>query len=56
MLTAWNGLMLRAFSEAGAVLARPDYVEIANRNAKFVLEKLRRGDRLLRTHKDGKRS
>ena len=54
VLTAWNGLMLRAFAEAGTVLSNPDYVGIANRNAKFILDNLRAGDRLLRTYKDGK--
>ena len=53
ILTAWNALMLRAFAESGAVLGRPDYVEIANQNAKFLLSTLRRGGRLLRTYKDG---
>jgi len=54
VLTSWNGLMLRAFAEAGAVLDRPDYVSIANQNAKFLLDTLRRGDRLLRTYREGK--
>ena len=53
ILTAWNGMMLRAFAEAAAVLERPDYAEIANRNAKFILESLRTDGRLLRTCKDG---
>ena len=54
VLTAWNGLMLRAFAEAGAVLGREEYTGIANQNAKFLLDNLRDGDRLLRTYKDGK--
>ncbi len=54
VLTAWNGLMLRAFAEAGRALGRADYVETARRNADFVLTTLRRPDgRLLRTYKDG---
>ena len=53
ILTAWNGMMLRAFAEAAAVLERPDYGEIANQNAKFLLSNLRRNGRLLRTYKDG---
>ena len=52
VLTSWNGLMLGAFAEAGAVLDRPDYVSYANQNAKFLLHHLRKGDRLLRTYRD----
>jgi uncharacterized protein YyaL (SSP411 family) len=53
ILTAWNGLMLASFAEAGIVLDRPDYTEVARRNARFVLEKLRQDGLLLRTYKDG---
>ena len=56
VLTAWNGLMLHAFAEAAAVLNSPEYAEIANQNAKFLLDNLFKGDRLLRTYKDGKAS
>ena len=54
ILTAWNALMLRSFAEAGAVFDRPDYVEIANQNANFLLEHLLSEGRLLRTYRDGK--
>ena len=54
ILTAWNALMMRAFAEAAAVLGRTDYRDIANKNAKFVLDTLQRDGRLLRTSKDGK--
>jgi uncharacterized protein len=53
VLTAWNGLMLASFAEAGAVLNRPDYTEVAKHNARFVLDNLRRDGLLLRTYKDG---
>ena len=53
VLTAWNGLMMAAFAEAGAVLERKDYIEAASANAAFLLRELRDGDRLLRTYKDG---
>ncbi len=53
VLTAWNGLMLRAFAEAAVALDRDDYREQARRNAEFVLANLRRDGRLLRTWKDG---
>ena len=53
IITAWNGLMLAAFAEAGVILDRPDYTEAARRNAEFVLSSLRRDGLLLRTYKDG---
>ncbi|HEX8706899.1 MAG TPA: thioredoxin domain-containing protein [Pyrinomonadaceae bacterium] len=53
VLTAWNGLMLASFAEAAAVLERDDYRQVAERNAQFVLDNLRRDRLLLRTYKDG---
>jgi len=53
ILTAWNGLMLASFAEAGAALSRPEYLEAGRRNAEFVLSKLRCDGLLLRTYKDG---
>ncbi len=53
VLTAWNGLMLASFAEAAVILNRPDYAEVAKRNARFVLDNLRRNGLLLRTYKDG---
>ena len=59
VLAEWNGLMLHAFAEAGAVLGRPDYLSAARRNAEFLLATMRaEGDgdslRLYRTYKDGR--
>jgi uncharacterized protein len=42
VLTAWNGLMLAAFAEAAAVLDREEYLEVAKRNADFLLEHLQK--------------
>lgn len=53
ILTAWNGLMLRSFAEAARYLSRPDYLQVAIGNANFLLERLRKNGRLLRTYKDG---
>ncbi len=53
VLTSWNGLMIAAFAEAGAVLDRDDYTGVAAKAASFVAESLRPSGRLLRTHKDG---
>ena len=53
-LTAWNGLMIRALAEAGAVLEREDYLAAARRAAAFVLDEMRdRDGRLLRTYNAG---
>jgi uncharacterized protein len=54
-LTAFNGLAIHAFAEAGAVLGRDDLLDVARTAAAFVLDHLRddRG-RLLRTWKDGR--
>jgi len=53
VLTAWNGLMLAGFAEAAAVFQSDDYLEIAKRNADFLLTELRPNGRLLRTWKNG---
>ena len=53
VLLSWNGLMLRAFAEAAAVLQRSDYAAVAEKNAAFLLDNLREDGRLLRTYKDG---
>lgn len=54
VLTSWNGLMLAAFAEAGQALGRSDYVEVARRNAAFLLDQLRSEDgHLLHAWRDG---
>jgi uncharacterized protein YyaL (SSP411 family) len=53
VITAWNGLMLASFAEAGVVLDRQDYLDVARKNARFILSKLQRDGFLLRTYKDG---
>lgn len=54
VVTAWNGLAIRAFAEAGAVLGRRDYVARASNCADFVLDRLTDPTgRLLRVWADG---
>ena len=54
VVAAWNGLAIRAFAEAGAVLERPDLVTRATRGAEFVLQHLTDADgRLLRVWAEG---
>ncbi len=54
ILTAWNGMMLATFAEAGRVLNHDDYRRAAIRNAQFLLDALvdQRG-RFYRTHTNG---
>ncbi|MDE2781238.1 MAG: thioredoxin domain-containing protein [Chloroflexota bacterium] len=54
VIASWNGLMLRAFAEAGAALGRRDYVEAAAANAGFIHGEMYENGRLLRTYRDGR--
>lgn len=53
ILAAWNGMMLETFAEASAILDRRDYRDVAERNARFILDNLRRDEALLHVYKDG---
>jgi len=53
VLAAWNGLMLRAFAFAARVLESENYRRVAEKNASFLLEKLKVDSRLRRSYKDG---
>ena len=56
ILTAWNGLMLAAFAECGAIFNRQDFTDAAVKNADFVLNQLAQSEdktRLLRTYRNG---
>jgi uncharacterized protein len=54
VLTAWNGLMLRAFAEAAHVLGRNDFLRAAVRNGEFLLSTMRGPERrVLRTWRPG---
>jgi uncharacterized protein YyaL (SSP411 family) len=53
VLASWNGLMLRAFAEAGAAFNRQDYIDAAIKNATFLLRELKPAGRLLRTYREG---
>jgi uncharacterized protein YyaL (SSP411 family) len=54
VLTAWNGLMLRTFAEASAILESEEYLETAKKNADFIMENLQKDGYLLRAYKDGR--
>jgi uncharacterized protein YyaL (SSP411 family) len=40
ILAEWNGLMIHALAEAGAVLGRADYIQAAAKAAEFILTKM----------------
>ena len=54
VIAGWNGLMLRAFADAGRVLHRPDLVAVAQANARFLLSRMRQDNRMRRSYKDGR--
>ena len=53
VLAAWNGMMLRAISDAAAVLDRHHFLRAAERNAEFLLDTMYTNGRLHRTWKPG---
>ena len=53
ILTAWNGLMISAHAQAALVLGDARYAERAARAADFVLTKMRKDGRLLRSYRGG---
>jgi hypothetical protein len=54
ILTAWNGLMITGFAQAGQILKNDDYIRSAARAADFVLANLRSNDgRLHRSFAQG---
>jgi uncharacterized protein YyaL (SSP411 family) len=54
VIAGWNGLMLRAFADAGRVLDRRDFTMAAEANARFLLSRMRQGGRMRRSYKDGR--
>ena len=54
VLTAWNSLALVAFAEAARYLERADYLEIARKNARFLLDEMVVEGRLLRSWRAGR--
>ena len=60
ILTAWNGLMLHAFAEAGRILddekKASEYIILATRSANFLLNHLYANGELHRSWRDGKRT
>jgi uncharacterized protein len=53
ILTSWNSLMLTAFADAGRVLNRQDFLDVAIRNASFIRDNLYSDGRLKHSYKNG---
>ncbi|MBW2689757.1 MAG: thioredoxin domain-containing protein, partial [Deltaproteobacteria bacterium] len=54
VITAWNGMAISAFAEAGRVLGEQKYIDIAHRAADFILTKMRdKEGRLFRRYRQG---
>lgn len=54
ILTSWNGMMIAALSYAGRVLNRSEYVDAAEKSARFIMGRMTRDDgRLLSRYRDG---
>jgi len=53
ILTSWNGLAISAHARASLALRDDRYAQRAARTATFLLDKLRRDGRLLRSYMDG---
>ena len=56
VLTGWNALMISAFARASLYLDEPEYLDIAERAAGFVLGELQDDGRLPRAYVDGRAS
>lgn len=54
VLLAWNGLTLRAMAEAARYLHRVDYLRAAQKNADFLLHRLRENGTLYRSWREGR--
>ncbi len=53
IITAWNGLMITAFSLGASVLGKAEYLTIAQKGATFIWDHQWNDEGLLRIHKDG---
>ena len=53
VIAAWNGLAIAALADAGLILGRADYVDVASATAAFLLDALVVDGRLRRAHMGG---
>ena len=53
VLVSWNALMIGSLAYGGKHLERPDYIAAAEKAADFILTRMRKKGRLLRTYRQG---
>ncbi|MFN0049689.1 MAG: thioredoxin domain-containing protein, partial [Cytophagales bacterium] len=56
ILTSWNGLMLNGLVDAYRTFNEPEFLDLAIKNANFLVEKLKNKQGLYHNYKDGKAS
>jgi len=54
ILADWNGLMIAALTDAGALLDHPEWIALADDAYRFIMTTLRRDGRLAHSWRDGK--
>jgi len=54
VLADWNGLMIAALANAGAMLGEPDWIALGTRAFDFIAREMTRGDRLGHSWREGK--
>jgi uncharacterized protein YyaL (SSP411 family) len=54
VLADWNGLMIAALANAGAMIGQPEWIGLAARAFDFIAKDMTRGDRLGHSWRDGK--
>jgi uncharacterized protein YyaL (SSP411 family) len=56
ILASWNGIMLKGLVDAGRAFDEPAFLEMAVKNAEFLRSRLRHGNKLYHTCKNGSAS
>jgi uncharacterized protein YyaL (SSP411 family) len=54
VLADWNGLMIAALANAGALLGEPSWIDMARRGFRFIADAMTRGDRLGHSWREGR--
>ncbi|WP_276498223.1 thioredoxin domain-containing protein [Pontibacter litorisediminis] len=54
ILTSWNALMLKGLADAYLVFGNKHFLDLALKNARFILQNLKDGDKLYHNYKEGK--
>jgi uncharacterized protein YyaL (SSP411 family) len=56
ILSSWNGLMLKGLADAYRIFDEPEFLKMALKNADFLTNRVRTGNKLFRSYKNGKTS